>query len=121
MNKKSLFLLVLVGIGIVGANEFTKKPNRRDKAQHEAVYEDCLQGMNRVIELSCHAQAELAQLMGDCYKNLRSCAVEEKPALGQIEALKLKTLCNALQSLEKQLQELTRMLADGALFPLKKA
>lgn len=121
MNKITIFVIIGTALGMVCASEFTKKPNRRNNAQQEAVYEGCLESVDRIIELSCKVQSAMAQLVGNCYKTLRSCAFEEKPALSQVEIQKLKAVLSTLQLLEKQLAELNTTIQSDTLLPLKTA
>lgn len=121
MNKITIFVILIAVLSVVYASEFTKKPTRRNNAQQEAVYESCLESVDRIIELSCKVQSAVAQLMGSCYKTLRSCAFEEKPALSQVEIQKLKGVLSTLQLLEKQLAELEITIKSDALLPLKTA
>ena len=119
MNKNLIFLALGAGICMLGANEFTKKPNRKAKAQQEAHYEDCLEGIDRLIVIGCRVQGALASFMGRGYAMLRNCAFEEKSALSQVESQKLKILLNKLDQAEKQLQELEKTLSDSAFDILK--
>jgi predicted nuclease with TOPRIM domain len=106
MNKSLIGWLFLVGITVLGANEFTKKPNRKEKVQQESAYNDCVQAIDSLIGQACRIQEKLAQLTGKLYKKLRSCAVEEKPELAQKEAAELRSMEKTLAALHKQLSEL---------------
>ncbi len=118
MNKKYMALILGTAIYMFG-NEFTKKPNRKGKAQQEALYESCLEGIDRLIDRGCRVQGSLAPLIGNGYAILRSCALEEKSALSQVECQKLKLLLNKIECVEKQLQELEETLSDSAFNLLK--
>ncbi len=108
MNKKYIGIVALVCMSIVYANEFTKKPSRKDNAQQEAAYNDCVQIIDTLIERICVMQEKLAVVTCRLYKKLRSCAVEEKPDLAQKGAQELREFYSKLQATEKQLQELEK-------------
>ena len=110
MNKSMMIVCGLVGITLIGSNEFTKKQTRKDKAQQEAAYNDCVQLIDTLIEQACRLQQKLADLTCHLYKKLRSCAVDEKPDLVHKEAQELRAIEQALQALKKQLQELEKAI-----------
>lgn len=112
MNKKQLGLGIVAMTTFVGASEFTKKSTRKDKAQQESAYTDCVQLIDSLIAESCKIQSRLADLTGKLYKKLRSCAVDEKPEMAQQGAAELRKTEQALQGLKKQLQELEKVLAE---------
>jgi peptidoglycan hydrolase CwlO-like protein len=105
MNKKIFVMGVLIGLTL-NSNEFTKKTTRKDKAQQETAYGDCVQLIDTLIEEACKLQQRLANLTGQLYKKLRLCALEEKPELARKETHELRNIEKALKALSKQLQEL---------------
>jgi len=93
------------------AGEFTKKTTRKEKAQAETAYNDCVQLIDMLIEESCKIQQKLADLTARLYKKLRSCAMDEKPDLVQKETRELRAVEQALKVLKNQLQELEKAIA----------
>ena len=110
MNKKLIVSCILVGIACVSASEFTKKPNRKDKAQQETAYADCVQAIDTVIGSCLRVQQKLAVITGHLYTKLRACAVEDKPEIAQKQTAELRAMEQALQSLEKKLQEIEKAI-----------
>ncbi len=113
MNKRVILSTVLVGILCVSANEFTKKPNRKDKAQQETAYADCVQTIDIVIESAFRVQQKLASITGHLYKKLRACAVDDKPEMVQKQTAELREMQQVLQNLEKKLQELEKAMSSA--------
>lgn len=111
MKKNLLLSCIVVGIACVSANEFTKKPNRKDKVQQETAYADCVQVVDTVIESAFRVQQRLAHITGNLYTKLRACAVDDKPAMAQKQVNELREMHQALQILEKKLQELEKAIS----------
>lgn len=112
MNKSTILSIALVGILCVSASEFTKKPNRKDKAQQETAYAEYVQAIDTVIESAFRVQQKLAQTAGNLYTTLRACAVDDKPVIAQKQTAELREMQQILQNLEKKLQELEKALVS---------
>jgi hypothetical protein len=100
---------LLIGLTLF-SSEFTKKTTRKDKAQQETAYGDCIQLIDTLIEGACKLQQQLADLTGQLYKKLRLCALEEKPELARKETHELRNMEKTLKALSNQLQELETAL-----------
>ena len=111
MNKKQLGLGIVAMATLVGASEFTKKSTRKDKAQQDSAYADCVQLIDSLIAESCKVQSQLADLTGKLYKKLRSCAIDEKSELAERDTTALRKAEQVLKALGNQLQELEKAIS----------
>lgn len=111
MNKKLILACFFVCIACVSANEFTKKPNRKDKAQQETAYADCVQAIDTLIGSCLHVQQKLVEITNNLYKKIRACAVDDKPEIAQKQTAELREMHQTLQNFEKKLHELAKAIA----------
>lgn len=121
--KIVLSSLIIVGCVLLFAeSEFTKpsaREMRKTSVQHDNACDECLKLIDGVFEQVCTVQEKLGAVAGRFYKTLRSCAVDDKPAIMSQECKKLQEFNATLKSLKKQLQDvemaLEKALANEAL------
>lgn len=119
MGKKFVVSLCIVvgSVLFLCGNEFTKPARtRKEKAQQEAVCDECLKLIDQVLESACHVQQQLGGLTVRLYKTLRSCAVEDKPGITQRDLATLRDLETTLKMLQKQLYAVETTLENEEVF-----